>query len=181
MRSLPALVQRGSSNDRLSMYLLKPILKLLVMADLNFAKDIQGRTLLGTEYVSKELNFWDLKDHEIPQKPGAYILRARGTRFQYPRGTNSVFYIGQSANLQKRLLDHLKFAIEAKSNRKFMLYRSRYEYLAAFGTHYVYIPTWHGLKPKALEDVLMAHFAEKHLSFPVANGAGAWKRIGTLI
>ena len=88
-----------------------------------------------------------------------------------------MFYIGQSANLRRRLRDHLKFATEAKYDRQYLLYWPRYEYCAAFGTHYCYVRTWQGLKPKALEDVVMANFAKKHGSFPVANSAGSWNRI----
>lgn len=153
------------------------------MTDLNFVKDQYHDKLVGTEWASEEFDFWKLDDHDIPSSPGAYIFRARGTRFQYPIGTNSVFYIGQSKNLRQRLHDHLRWAREARRNiddRPYLLYWPRYEYLAAFGTHYLYIPTWQGMKPKSLEDILLAQFAKKHLSFPVANGAGAWKRVPSI-
>ena len=147
------------------------------MADLDFVKDLQGYDLRGTDYFSGILNFWNTKDHDIPRLPGAYILLGRGTRFRYPLGRNSVFYIGQSKNLRRRLHTHVEYASLAKSNRQISLYWPRYEYAAKFGTHYCYIRTWQGLNPKALEETLMAYFAKKHRAFPVANGAGSWNRI----
>jgi hypothetical protein len=33
------------------------------------------------------------------------------------------------------------------------------------------------MTPKNLEDEVLALFAKKYRSFPVANGAGAWNRI----
>ena len=151
------------------------------MADLDFVKDPQNKDLRKTKSFSEVQQFWDLKDHVIPQQPGVYILLARGTRFRYPRGTNSVYYIGQSLNLRRRLRDHLKYASEAKNDRKLLLYWPRYEYAAKYGTHYCFIRTWQNLKPRGLEEILMAHFAEKHRCFPVANGAGSWNRITAII
>lgn len=147
------------------------------MADLDFVKNLQNEDLRITEHFSEVQQFWDLKDHDIPRCPGAYILLARGTRFRYPRGTNTVYYIGQSSNLRRRLREHVKYAIEAADDRKLPLYWPRYEYAAKFGTHYCFIRTWQNLNPRGLEEILMAHFAEKHRGFPVANGAGSWNRI----
>ena len=147
------------------------------MADLDFVMDLQGEDLRGTDYLSRKLNFWNLRNHDIPQTPGVYIFLARGTRFVYPRRKSSVYYIGQSRNLRQRLRTHLTYAEQARDDRQLTLYYPRYEYAAAYGTHYCYVYTWHGLTPRALEEALLARFAEKHLSFPVANSAGAWKRI----
>lgn len=147
------------------------------MADLDFVTDLQGFELRDTDYFSGVLPFWKLKEHELPQSPGAYILLARGTRFLYPGGTSSVYYIGQSKNLRRRLHMHLRFASEAQENRKLNLYWPRYEYAAKFGTGYCFVQTWQGLTPKALEENLLGKFAGKHRAFPVANGAGSWRRI----
>ena len=147
------------------------------MADLDFVRDLQDADLTGTEWFSGLQRFWELNHHDIPKAPGVYLLQARGTRFPYPLGTNSVYYIGQSKNLRSRLLGHLRYALEARDDRQRTVYRPRHEYAAAFGTHYYYVYTWKGLTPKALEEALLARFAEKHRSFPVANSSGAWRRI----
>lgn len=147
------------------------------MADLDFVMDLQNADLRDTDWFSGQRRFWELKNHDIPNTPGAYILQARGTRFPYPLGTNSVYYIGQSRSLLRRLREHLKYALEARDSRRGSVYLPPHEYAAAFGTHYYYVHTWHGLTPKALEEILLARFAEKHRSFPVANRSGAWRRI----
>ena len=147
------------------------------MADLDFVMDLQDADLRGTDWFSGQHRFWELHDHDIPAAPGAYILLARGTRFRYPSGTNTVYYIGQSRNLGRRLRRHLSRALEARDDRQRTVYIQRHEYAAAFGTHYCYVHTWAGLTPRALEELLLARFAEKHRSFPVANGAGSRRRI----
>ena len=147
------------------------------MADLDFVTDLQDADLRDTDWFSGQLRFWEMNDHDIPNAPGAYVLQARGTRFPYPLGTNTVYYIGQSRNLRRRLRGHLRYALEARDYRQGSVYWPRHEYAAAFGTHYCYVHTWKGLTPKALEEVLLARFAEKHRSFPVANSFGAWRRI----
>ena len=147
------------------------------MADLDFVMDLQDADLRGTGWLSDKQRFWELNDHDIPAAPGAYILLARGTRFPYPRGKNSVYYVGQSTNLSRRLREHLRQALEARDDRNWTVYLPAHEYAAAFGTHYCYVHTWQGLTPKALEELLLARFAEKHRSFPVANSAGSWRRI----
>ena len=146
------------------------------MADLDFVKDLQGYDLRQTDCFSGRLDFWDLKNHDIPRRPGAYILIARGTRFLYPSGTNTVYYIGQSTNLRRRLYVHVEYAAQARDDRQTWLYRPRYEYAAKYGTHYCFVRTWRRLTPERLERALMHYFAEKHLSFPVANSAGVSRK-----
>ena len=147
------------------------------MTDLNFVADLQDLDLRNTDYFSGVLPFWELKEHDLPRSPGAYILLARGTRFLYPVGTSPVYYIGQSRNLRSRLHTHIKYASEARDNRQLPLYWPRYEYAAKYGTDYCYVHTWQGLTSKALEENLLAKFARKHRAFPVANGSGSWSRI----
>ena len=153
------------------------------MADLDFVKNDHGNDLRGTQWFSGLYYFWDLRDHDIPAKAGAYILLARGKRFQYPIGRNPVYYIGQSTNLRRRLHTHLRRAEDVKSreNRQSIREWPRYEYAASFGTHYCYIRTWGRLEPGALEEILMGHFLMRHRSFPVANSAGSWSRIDKYI
>lgn len=153
------------------------------MADLDFVKNDRGDDLCRTGHFSGKRTFRDLKEHKIPARAGAYILLARGTRFQYPIGKNTVYYIGQSTNLRRRLHTHLRYAEYAddKVNRQSARQWPRHEYAARFGTHYCYVTTWGSLKPRTLEEMLMGRFLMKHRSFPVANGAGSWSRVGKYI
>lgn len=136
-------------------------------------------TFLDRHYLHGPVrDFWSLSEHEIPAAPGAYILLARaGITFMYPRHRSSVFYIGQSRNLRQRLSDHLRFAKEARTNRKTPLYYPRYEWAAVFGGRYTIIPAKPKEKPKRLEDDLLAMFAEHYRSWPVGNGSGAWNSL----
>jgi len=126
-------------------------------------------------------DFWELDQHEVPDRPGAYILLARpGFTFMYPRRHSSVFYIGQATSLRRRLRLHLRFAREAKFQRKDTLYWPRYEWAAAFGARYTYLLTAPRERPKRLEDDLLAMFAEHYRAWPVANGTGGWNSLLTL-
>jgi hypothetical protein len=126
-------------------------------------------------------DFWQLRDHDIPKIGGVYILLASpGVTFMYPRRRSSVFYIGQAKNLRNRLYFHLHFAEEAKNNRKETLYWPYYEYAAAFGARYTFIPSMSRENPKKMEDDVLACFAEHYRSWPVANGAGGWNSLLTL-
>jgi len=139
------------------------------MSILGFMSDLE---------VSPMRDFWRLDEHDIPSKPGVYLLVARGdVRFPYPNGRSPIFYIGQSCSLRRRLREHLKWAKIARDSREEWLYWPRYEYAAAFGGRYCFVKTWQGFKPKALEDKVMALFARKYYSFPAANAAGAWRRV----
>ena len=135
----------------------------------------------GRIYKRPDLaDFWSLDDHEIPERPGAYILVARpGIRFDYPGGRSPVFYIGQAGNLRSRLYQHLNWSLKAAADKDpgRCPYWPRYEYGSAFGGRYTYLRTWQNLTPKSLEDILLAKFALTYRSFPVANGQGSWKRI----
>jgi len=125
-------------------------------------------------------DFWALDEHEIPDKPGAYIiLSKRNWIFPYPRRRSSVIYIGQATNLRRRLQEHLKFAESAKKQRKHTLYYPLYEWVSAFGGRYTYITTKTSQKPKKLESNLLAMFAEHYRAWPLANGIGAWNSLLT--
>jgi hypothetical protein len=124
--------------------------------------------------------FWEIGKEltTIPDLPGVYVLYGNH-RFDYPVGKSPIFYIGQSANLRERLETHWRFAYEARcADRKLTLYFPRYEYAAVFGSWYAFARTWQGLTPRALEEEAMASFAHQHRSFPIANGAGSWARVG---
>jgi len=117
--------------------------------------------------------FWDIKNHTIPDESGVYILIAKDDiKFMYPCGQSPIFYIGQSQNLMRRLNEHLKWSLQAKEDRQRDLYWPRYEYSAAYGGRYC----WFSNKNQKLREMqLFAAFAKEHRSFPIANGAGSWK------
>ena len=123
-------------------------------------------------------NFWRLDKHDVPELPGVYVLVARSDiRFRYPNGSSPIFYIGQARSLRKRLLQHLRRARKVHDAPQHPMDWPRYEYAAKFGERYCFIRTTRGLKPKTLEDMVMARFARRYHSWPVANSAGAWTRI----
>ena len=127
-------------------------------------------------------DFWKINDHEIPTLPGVYILVARGnSHFDYPLGKSPVYYIGQSKYLRYRLREHLKYATQARDNRKEPLYWPRYEFAASYGDRYSFVRTRQGLTPRALEEEVIARFAKKYRCFPIANGSGSWNRVGKVI
>ena len=135
-------------------------------------------SFLSDFHLSPTYNLWTVHMAQVPTLPGAYILLATsGTKFLYPKGSSPVFYVGQAANLQRRLLTHRRHSLNAKSDRKLLLYYPRYEYAAVFGCRFAFIRTWQGLSAKALEELVLAHFAERFRSFPIANGTGSWNRI----
>lgn len=126
-------------------------------------------------------DFWHLDDHDTPTLPGVYLLVAKpSVHFIYPKGKSPIFYIGQARSLRKRLLAHLKYSRHVREDRRgpsSPLYWPRYEYAGVFGARYCFIRTHQGRTPKELEDIVLARFAKRYHSFPVANGAGAWNRI----
>jgi len=107
------------------------------------------------------------------------LIAKPSIRFRYPSGWSSVYYIGQAQSLRRRLSGHLGWHDKARNNNRgiYSLFEPRHEYGAAFGQRYCFIKTWRGLKPKSLEDIVLAEFAKFYHAFPVANSAGAWKRI----
>ena len=142
-------------------------------------KDLQFLQGLRTNPIPVR-DFWKLKTDDVPASPGVYILLAKPSiRFQYPNGKSSIFYIGKAVNLRLRLYEHLKYSIEAKEekDRKRDLYWPRYEFAASFAGRYTFIHTWQGMNTKGLEDKVLRQFAGYYRSFPVANGAGSWRKL----
>jgi len=143
------------------------------MARFDFLKNIKGK-------VSKTKDFWKVEEHDIPATPGVYVLIAKnGVRFTYPKGKSPIYYIGQTNSLKRRLCGYLRWHTEAHNEKRsvFPLYEARHEYGGKFGGRYCYIKTWSGQSPKGLEDIVLARFAKRYRTFPVANSAAAWNRI----
>src|SRR5271170_2472567 len=125
-------------------------------------------------------DLWEFAEHGVPATPGVYMLVAKPSiRFRYPAGWSSVYYIGHTHSLHRRLSGHLSWHDKARKNTRgiYTLVEPRHEYGGAFGQRYCFIKTWRGLKSRSLEDIVLAEFAKFYRAFPVANGAGAWKRI----
>ncbi len=119
-----------------------------------------------------------LRPDDAPAKPGVYILLATArVTFRYPRGRSPVFYIGQARDLCSRLLEHRRYYGQARHDRKLVLYWPIYEYAAAYGARYTYILAGPRQRPRALEGEILAMFATRYRSWPVANGAGAWDSV----
>ena len=137
---------------------------------------------LGGEDASpiRDLLTWNKKD--VPREPGAYILMAPPeVTFRYPWADSSVFYIGQTCKLRSRLNRHRTGIRQAKLSRRLCVYRPRSEYGAKFGAFFSFVLAGPDTAPICLEDRFLALFARHHGSLPVANGAGAWKRIRGII
>lgn len=126
---------------------------------------------------SEPLILKELKEKDIPSSSGAYIIYADDKKFSYPKGESSVFYIGMSQNLRQRITTHKKRTREVNDQQ---MDWPRYEYAATCNARIIWIKTWQGMTPKSLEDHLLAHFAKKYKSFPVANGVGAWNKINAV-
>src|SRR5439155_13813899 len=123
----------------------------------------------------------DVRLQDVHHAGGAYVLLAEPSNsFAYPRRRSSVFYIGQALNLRGRLMTHARYAWEAYFNRRRTLYWPMYEYAAAFGCRYAYLRTRGVQTPPQLEESLLAMFAERYRSWPVANGAGGWGALRSL-
>jgi hypothetical protein len=147
----------------------------------SFGKNMALFKFLGGLKTSPLSDFWHLDEHDTPDLPGVYLLIAKpSVHFLYPTGRSPVFYIGQARSLRKRLFTHLTFSRHVRDDRRASnapLYWPRYEYGGAFGARYCFIRTHQGRTSKDLEDIVLARFAKRYRSFPVANGAGAWNRI----
>jgi hypothetical protein len=127
-------------------------------------------------------NLLDCDWKTVSTGSGAYLLLAGpGTKFVYPAGQSPVFYIGQATGLHGRLNRHRQEIQGVRNRRRHCIYTPLLEYGSAFGTRFSYVVAAPKQRPKDLEDELMARFAERYHSLPVANGAGAWARLRKII
>jgi hypothetical protein len=123
-------------------------------------------------------SFWSSDKHDIPRKPGVYVLIAKkGIKFLYPAGKSSIYYIGQTSSLRKRIVEqHRKYHNHVRDNRRLSdcIYEARHEYGGVYGGRYCFIETWPNITPKSLEKMVIRAFIKRFYAPPVANGAGAW-------
>ena len=134
---------------------------------------------------NEDYHFNDIFDadfSEIPNgKKGVYIMLAKHASFLYPnKKESSVFYIGMSLNLKRRLNTHKKWSNRLKEKnhdeRIEWWYKDVYQYAASFGAE-LYVFTTRGKQtPKDLESEIMEYFYDKYLGKPVSNGAFSFKK-----
>ena len=145
------------------------------MATLQFLDDLTDLKVSGMAEL------WKCDHHQIPEKPGVYLLIAKpGIRFIYPAGKNPIYYIGQAKSLRRRICGHRRWHVAAQErNLPHDLYEMRHEYGAAFGGRYYFIElgTGSNMSLKDLEDTVLGLFARRYRAFPVANSRGAFDRI----
>lgn len=89
----------------------------------------------------------------------------------YPWGSSPVFFVGQSSNLQKRIIGtHRKLILAAFDDHTEKNWWPRYQYGAAHGA----IVAWYSCRglqdPNKLESDLITSFYDNYGSIPVANG-----------
>ncbi len=118
---------------------------------------------------------------DVPNQPGIYILAARKTMFQYPKGPSNglspILYIGTSNHLKTRLKQHLKLYKEAKEdfNKCTKWMYSRYNYIVAFGADLYYLRVTGCEKEKDLESKAIESFYDTYGALPVGNGANSYR------
>lgn len=111
--------------------------------------------------------------HGIPSAPGVYFLIAKSHRFHYPAGRSSVYYIGQTKSLRKRIVEQHSVWHTKVRLGKYVI-EARHEYGGVYGGRYCYIQTWPGISPENLEKKVIGAFMQRYHAPPVANGAESW-------
>jgi hypothetical protein len=127
-------------------------------------------------------SFWDLDEHDdTPTSAGVYFLLANlRTKFRYPVGQSSVYYIGKADNLHRRLKEHLTAARDCeaawrkKEDNRTRFY-PKYQYAVAYGDSYAWIPVWQGMTAKSLESWVIGDFIATYHAPPVGNQKIPWK------
>ncbi|MCK5813052.1 MAG: GIY-YIG nuclease family protein [Cocleimonas sp.] len=120
--------------------------------------------------------FINLMDDEedidcIPNKSGAYVIgTSDGTMLTYPWGSSPVFYIGQSLDLHRRLLEHQRYICKAIDDHEEDSWWPRYQFGASFGADVAWYSCRGIQDPKNLEADLINKFYETYGSIPLANG-----------
>ncbi len=112
----------------------------------------------------------------LPERAGAYIIRAVGRRtWPYPWGRSPVFYIGKAKAIRDRLWDHWDAVRQHK--RDYSPDWPIYAYAATYASHYYVFRTWQGMTPDSIEKELIGRFVDHYGARPVANGQTRWERV----
>lgn len=137
------------------------------MRDFHLRFFIERRTPDGIEALN------DADDKEIqwmPETAGVYALGANdGTLFSYPWGTSPIYYIGQSKELRKQMIEHRKFILQAITGSRERKCWPRYQYGASFGATVAWYSVRGAQFPNKLQTDLLAAFYDLYGSLPLAN------------
>lgn len=115
---------------------------------------------------------------DTPEKPGVYIMLSKGTKYIYPEGEASVYYIGEShdRSLRERLWhEHRDIFLNIRDNPENSPIYSRYGYAAAHGCKICWKVCPDRQSAKDLEKELLIEFNKFYRAFPVGNVKGAWE------
>lgn len=128
-------------------------------------------------YVGRLFECEDLFD-QVPTSRGIYIICSPTTKFQYPKGSSKIMYIGMSNNLRKRLKTHCKYYNKAKEDWNVCenWLCDRYNYMYAFKAEVYYIKTKGNEKEKYLESRALEGFYDRYYATPVGNGAKSFRK-----
>jgi hypothetical protein len=118
---------------------------------------------------------------EIPEEPGAFVLGTNdGTKFIYPWGSSPIFYIGQAANLRKRLLLQRNSAAQAAQDWSAKSWWPKYQYSAAFSGDCAWYCARGSQQASAVAANLLMDFREQYGAIPVANAVPPFRMINDL-
>lgn len=127
---------------------------------------------------NKEINLLDENCFDdVDDVPGVYIIASSDkTQFVYPKGKNSVIYIGKSEHLVQRLKTHkrhLEFVMFNDENllRIRLQMFQRYQYMWSFGAKVFIYYCRKNQDAKGMESYILQRFYEKYRALPVGNGA----------
>lgn len=110
---------------------------------------------------------------DVPNASGVYILGTAGQALVYPWGSSRVFYIGESADIRRRLQYHRRQTLKI-SDGKIRWDHERNQFGAAYGTECAWWTCVEGETPKGLEDRFLWDFWRRYGATPAANGQ--WTR-----
>jgi hypothetical protein len=73
----------------------------------------------------------------VPQVSGVYELCLKEGQVTYPKGSSTIFYIGRSKNLRKRLMEHLRVQTENKTIAYSLRQACNFRFLVTEGSSYM--------------------------------------------
>ncbi|MDE0006752.1 MAG: hypothetical protein OXS50_00540 [Gammaproteobacteria bacterium] len=110
---------------------------------------------------------------DIPMAPGVYVLGTSAQALVYPWGTSKVFYIGESADVRRRLQYHRRQTLKVMEG-EIRSDHERNQFGAAFGMECAWWTCAEGETSRGLEDRFLRDFWARYGATPVANGQ--WTR-----
>lgn len=146
--------------------------------ELSFLKTSNYSSSFREKQGPKEINLLDENPFdEIADVPGVYIIASSdNTQFIYPKGKNSVIYIGKSEHLIQRLKTHKRHLEFVMSNDENLLRNriqmfQRYQYMSSFGAKVFIYYCRKTQDAKEMESNILQRVYEKYRALPVGNGA----------